>query len=518
MIALDGFQALNILESDVPDLILLDIRMPGLDGFQTCLEIKKNYLVSKIPIIFLTAETDEESIKNAFNSGGVDYIRKPIVLQELQARIQNHLNLYIHTNNLEFLIETKTKEIKEYLYIDKITNLKNGFSLQEDIENFKNGTLFILDINNFNIYNKLNGFSYGNKILKTVAHELEKFIDKEDSFFIYKLSVDRFAIICKDYNYSNIDIFCHNIFNHFSNISFEIDTIDNFINFCIGVTQIDEYEKSMLEAEYALEYAKLQSNKIHIIYKKNTKLVQEEYESIASLKQTRLYILEKKIIPFFQPIVDVKTEEIVKYEALARIKDRDKIITPDKFLYNANRLGLICNITRIMIEKSFETFANTDIKFSINLTQKDILDDTLVYFIKQNATQYKINLSNVTFEILENLTLADDDVRIGEMISRLKGKGSQIAIDDFGSENSNFSRLLSLQSDFIKIDGIFIKNCDTQIEKQKIIKAIVDLSKALGIKCVAEFVSSKEIFETIKILGVDYAQGYYFGKPAEILN
>ena len=82
-----------------------------------------------------------------------------------------------------------------------------------------------------------------------------------------------------------------------------------------------------------------------------------------------------------------------------------------------------------------------------------------------------------------------------------------------GSENSNFSRLLYLQSDYIKIDGLFIKNCDIEIEKQKIIKAIVELSKALGMKCVAEFVSSKKIFDTIKSLGVDYAQGYYFGRP-----
>lgn len=95
----------------------------------------------------------------------------------------------------------------------------------------------------------------------------------------------------------------------------------------------------------------------------------------------------------------------------------------------------------------------------------------------------------------------------------MKNEGSQVAIDDFGSENSNFSRLLSLQADFLKIDGLFIKNCDKEIEKQQIIKAIVGLGKTLGIKCVAEFVSSKEIFETIKSLGVDYAQEYYFGKP-----
>ena len=174
---------------------------------------------------------------------------------------------------------------------------------------------------------------------------------------------------------------------------------------------------------------------------------------------------------------------------------------------------MICDITKDMIIKSFEIFKYSDISFSINLTQKDILDKNLLDFIKNNSIFYNIKLSNVTFEILENLTLSEDDSKIRNMISQLKENGCEIAIDDFGSENSNFSRLLYLQSDYIKIDGLFIKNCDIEIEKQKIIKAIVELSKALGMKCVAEFVSSKKIFDTIKSLGVDYAQGYYFGRP-----
>lgn len=510
LIALDGFQALSILENDSPDLILLDIRMPDMDGFEVCKQIKQNsYLSTNAPVIFLTAETDEESLKNAFAVGGVDYIRKPIIFQELKARIETHLTLFTHQNNLEFLLKVKSNEIKETLHIDKITALKNSFSLEEDIVNFQNGTLLILDINDFNIYNKLNGFLYGNKILKAVAMELKSF--KEGN--LYKLSVDRFAIVLKEYQPEFFETFCNTLLRHFEKLVVKIDTIENFVTFCIGVTKIDGYEKTILEAEYALDYAKKQNSKSYAIYDKNSKFIQDEYENISSLQQTRAYILDKKIIPFFQPIVDVQTKKTIKYEALARIQDGEKIITPDKFLLSASRLGMMADITKQMISKTFEVFKNTDIEFSINLTQRDVLDETLFDFIKTKATQYKINLSNVTFEILENLTLVDNETEIKKMITSLKNEGCKIAIDDFGSENSNFSRLLSLQSDFLKIDGLFIKECDTQIKKQQIIRAIVGLAKTLGIKCVAEFVSSKEIFETIKLLGVDYAQGYYFGKP-----
>ncbi|NWF67336.1 MAG: EAL domain-containing protein, partial [Campylobacterales bacterium] len=374
---------------------------------------------------------------------------------------------------------------------------------------------FIFDINNFNTYNKLNGFLYGNKILKATSELLRDFINKQENYSIYKLSIDRFAIISKNYDEISIEMFCKNLFNYFDTLTLKIDMIDNFVNFCIGVTKIDGYEKSIIEAEYALDYAKNQGSGNYIIYDKNSQFVQEEHESISSLKNIRTLILDNKIIPFFQPIVDIETQQIVKYEVLARIRDNDTIIPPNKFLNSANRLGMLGHVTKSIIIDSFKSFANSDIHFSINLTQRDVLDDTMVDFINAQASKYSINLSNVTFEILENLTLSNDDIKIRDMITMLKKSGSLIAIDDFGSENSNFSRLLSLQSDFIKIDGMFIQNCDKQTEKQTIIKAIVELAKALDMKTVAEFVSSKEIYDMVKTLGVDYAQGYYFGKPEE---
>lgn len=513
LIALNGFQALSIIQEDIPDLILLDIRMPGMDGFTVCNEMKKNVQVAKIPVIFLTAETDEESIQNAFASGGVDYIRKPIILQELKARIQTHLNLFSYTHDLETIVKQKTDELKSYLYKDKITSLKNSFSLQEDIKNFIGGTFFVLDINNFNTYNKLHGFLYGNKVLKATAKQLQNFISQDNNYSLYKLSVDRFVIIYNTYDEELIESFCLRLFSYFDSLTLEIDTMDNFVNFCIGVSKIDTYEKTILEAEYALDYAKIQSSRSYILYKQNSMFIKEEYEHISSLRRVRNLIFDKKIIPFFQPIVDVQTQEIVKYEALARIQDGDEILTPNRFLNSAQRLGMLANVTKDMIMRSFEFFANSNIKFSINLTQRDILDDTMLDFIVKNGLENSINLSNVTFEILENLTLSSDDVKIRNMLTALKQLGCEIAIDDFGSENSNFSRLLSLQSDFIKIDGLFIKDCDREPEKQMIIKAIVNLAKAFDMKTVAEFVSSKEIFETIKGLGIDYAQGYYFGKP-----
>ena len=117
------------------------------------------------------------------------------------------------------------------------------------------------------------------------------------------------------------------------------------------------------------------------------------------------------------------------------------------------------------------------------------------------------------FEILENVTVAKSSDKITERLNELREIGFRVAVDDFGIENSNFSRLLEINLDFIKIDGIFIKNLKNSEKNIKIIKAIVSLAHALEIETVAEFVEDEKTYEIIKKCGIDFAQGYYIGKP-----
>ncbi len=121
--------------------------------------------------------------------------------------------------------------------------------------------------------------------------------------------------------------------------------------------------------------------------------------------------------------------------------------------------------------------------------------------------------SRITFEILENITIFKNSKKITQQLNELRGMGFKIAIDDFGIENSNFGRLLEINIDFIKLDGIFIKNLKHNKRNRTITKAIVNLAKTLKIETVAEFVEDEEVYEIVKECGIDYAQGYYIGKP-----
>ncbi len=521
--ASDGFEALEIIKSNEIDLILLDIQMPELDGFETSKKIKSLEKYSEIPIIFLTASTKEEDLTKAFSIGAVDYINKPIIKVELLSRINIHLKLYSYQHDLKNIIKEQTSIIKEKsealiekLYIDENTGLKNLLALQEEIESRKNDWLFLLDINDFNVINKLYGFKFGDVVLQKISSLLKEILSSKVT--IFKLPSDRFAIIIPKNDFSALDIEakCEKIFSFFDINEIVLDTIISLkINFNIGVTVIKD-SNTIIEAEYALDLSKRLGKRNYFLMTENNDYLENEKDQLYSLFKTRRYIENDLIVPFFQPIVDAKTKEIYKYEALARVIDNGEIIPPFKFLDAAVKLGLMQNITKTIIKKSCKIFENSKIGFSINFTDRDLVDKSVIDTLVNSAKEFNIDNTQITIEILENITLIDNsNDTVFSSISNLKDLGFQIAIDDFGSESSNFSRIIHLKADYLKIDGIFIKDIKNDKNKQNITLSIIQLAQNLGIKSVAEFVSDEETYNILKDFGVDYVQGFYFGKPEE---
>ncbi len=174
---------------------------------------------------------------------------------------------------------------------------------------------------------------------------------------------------------------------------------------------------------------------------------------------------------------------------------------------------MLSSITRMMVNKSFDYFKNTEICFSINITQRDILDKQLISFLEEKVKKFNIDPSRVTFEVLENITIGNQHKLILTQLKSLKAMGFKIAIDDFGVDNSNFSRLLDIDFDYIKLDGSFIKGLVENKKDRIIVAAIVSLADTLDIKTVAEYVENGDICKIIKECGVSMAQGYHIGKP-----
>jgi EAL domain-containing protein (putative c-di-GMP-specific phosphodiesterase class I) len=208
----------------------------------------------------------------------------------------------------------------------------------------------------------------------------------------------------------------------------------------------------------------------------------KEYENnMRWTKKIKKAIKNDKIVIFFQPIIDNASEKINKYECLIRLIDEDdKVITPYFFLNIAKKAKLYKQLTKIVIQKSFENFRENDFEFSINLS-------------------------------IENF------YEIQKFIKNIKALGCRIAIDDFGTGYSNFEYLMRLEADFIKIDGSIIKEILHNKNSEIITNVIVDFAKKMNIQVIAEFVENKEIFEKVKELGIESSQGYYFSEPKPYL-
>lgn len=399
---------------------------------------------------------------------------------------------------------------KRFDFIDSVktdTNQIEG-ELKKDGYNY----LFLLDVSNFSAINKIFGKIFSNKILLEIESMLDKNIHNHAKLF--KVESDRFIILSSEKSKESIKEYCEQIISFFDIKKVILEDVELDVTFNIGVSKIiNNISDTIVNSEYALDKSKKLGSRNYEVYDALNVEYVDEKDAILWLNRTKELILNDQIEPYFQAIQNISTGKIEKYEVLARGIVADEIIEPKYFVNSAKRLGILTSITKMIIKKSFHFFQNRESSFLINLTERDLLEGYLNEFLTDKLSLYKIEPSRVTFEILESVVVNQNFKVISKQIRELKELGFHIAIDDFGVENSNFNRLLEMNVDIIKVDGVFVGELKENEKMGLIVKAIVHLAKSLNIETVAEFVKDEYTYETVKEIGIDYAQGYFIGKP-----
>jgi EAL domain-containing protein (putative c-di-GMP-specific phosphodiesterase class I) len=427
---------------------------------------------------------------------------------------ESEMELATLNSSLAQQVEEQTEEIKFNYLHDQLTGLDNLQSFFERMQTEKESYVIMLDIREFAILNKQYGKILADKMLIAVARLLTHQLRPNISLF--RGESDRFILYCEDMSLQKVRDYTDQIISFFEVYLIEVEQLELFITFRAGISDRCVDEESIIHAEYGLAMAKRKGDN-YFVYDVSQEELQAEKDIIEWLSRTKELILSESIRPFFQPIYNMHDKKIEKYECLARGIINEKVIAPYKFLNAAERLDLTKNITRAMIDKSFSFFKDNDYSFSINLSGADLLDPNFISFLDIKLKRYKIDPSRVVFEVLENITTYSSGNVVIEALHSIKAFGCKLAIDDFGVENSNFSRLLEIDMDFIKIDGLFIKNILVSEKDIKVVKSIVGLAQNLGVKTIAEYVENEEIFKVLESCGVDYVQGYHIGKPEEYL-
>lgn len=416
--------------------------------------------------------------------------------------------------SMQVIFNEMLDSIEHQFYYDHLTSLKNRRALLEDLDDQKDLLFMIINIDKFEQINNLYGDEIGDKILLEYKDKFKELLPS--TTILYKMHADEFGVVSHGtMDLEEFENIASYIISHLGKYEFEISKEKTiFINLTIGISH--GVALLLPNADMALKLAK-KDKKHYLTYTEEMRSLKEYENRLSWTERLMRAIEDDKIVPLFQPIVDCNTLEIIKYEALMRIKsDEDDFIAPIHFLDISKENKIYFKLTLIMLQKTFAICKETKHKFSINLTKDDMANEEIIKFIESEFKTFDF-ASNITFEVLESEGINNYD-EIISFISTVKKYGATISIDDFGTGYSSFEHLLKLDFDYLKIDSSMIKNIDKDEKSQLVTKTIVDFAKKIGVKTIAEFVSSKDILSKVQEFEIDYAQGYYLGEPTTLVD
>lgn len=515
-VGIDGLDGLEKFKAGKYDFVMTDINMPKMNGIEMIDGIRE--ISEKVPVLILSASNEADIFTKTIKLGIDGYLLKPVDMPQL-IEVLYKTTQYIKLSQesetyklgLEDKIEERTKQLLHQSTHDLLTNKKNNVALENAITSTPDGTLFLVDIDSLRNFNELYGMDTGSYILIAFSDLLDSF-SQNRSYEIYRVYGGTFALYStkKDIDYKK-DL--EELSTLVRKFSIFIPALDESLD-VDGTVALVMKEKHLIEkAEMAMKYAK-ENRKHYSIYDTavhSSENVKNELYWRSIIKES---VRNDNIVPVFQPILN-RDKQANKYEVLMRLiqneQGEEKLISPFYFLETAKRTKQYHELTEIIIDKSFKIMKEYDLDFSINLSFEDIKDKSCSLVLEEYITKYKLG-KHLILEIVESEYIQDFEM-VQNFIASFRKLGVRIAIDDFGSGYSNFSHVIALKPDFLKIDGSLIKDITTSPESLILVKAITSFSKDLNIKVIAEYVSSKEIFEILFDLGVDEFQGFYFSEP-----
>jgi len=304
--------------------------------------------------------------------------------------------------------------------------------------------------------------------------------------------------------------------------TFETDPHEGLPAWCtcsIGISLAPFHGRTLTDllqaADAALAVAKELGGNTDQIY--DPRYAQESRSRLALKEELATALREGRILPFFQPILDLKTGNVNHFEALARLATRDGAVrSASEFMEIAERFGLVSQVDFAIIESASEVLKSLakqekKVSISVNISAKDFSDPAFLKNLEKIVNSLE-NPSNLILEITETMGISDLKM-VSHYLSSVTRKGVRLALDDFGSGFSSLRYLKELPVSFVKIDGAFEKGLEKDQKNQEVVRMIGALGKRLKIGTIAEFVDSIETVKLLRKFKVDMAQGYLIGKP-----
>jgi diguanylate cyclase (GGDEF)-like protein/PAS domain S-box-containing protein len=428
------------------------------------------------------------------------------------------------------ITESKTLEA-EAAYkasYDELTGLINRSTFENQVGDISDGkdntkhVLCFLDVDEIKIINNVHGHVGVEELLRQLGKKLVDTLSKRDT--VGYLGLDKFGMLLRGCSLEQSAKVLERITDALKEYRFKWDGKSHVITMSIGVIEIDrrlvDAREAINAANWACDIAKEAGGDRIQVYTENTELVKDRRQEMQWVEKVNRALEEDRFLLFYQPIVPIdKNNKEKHFELLIRMKDEaGKIVPPGFFLPAVERYRLSSKIDRWVIRTTFSwldvyrEYLEMDYRWGINLSGQSLDDMDLLQFVFDQLESNQIPPEKIYFEITETAAIANL-VNATNFIAALRTKGCQFALDDFGSGLSSFSYLKNLAVDYLKIDGIFVKDMATDEIDVAMVKAISNVGQAMGMRTIAEFVENAEILEILGQIGVDYAQGYGICKP-----
>jgi diguanylate cyclase (GGDEF)-like protein len=379
--------------------------------------------------------------------------------------------------------------------------------------------LFFVDLDQFKYVNDTCGHAAGDHLLQLAAQQLRYAVRPED--FVARFGGDEFVVLARNVSRNDARALATKVLELMRGLKHVEQEQVFHLQCSIGVALLHgnraNSHEVIAQADIACRSAKAHGRNRVEIYSPAGKQSEHMADDVATMNRLRVALETDHFELLYQPLMHVTTRTVSHYETLLRLPTETGVLRPESFLPAAFRFGLMADIDRWVLKRVVQALAELlpsmpGLKLSTNLSGFAFEDEGLAAYLRDVLKDHGVQGDRLILEITEQLAVrfaASTD----RQLAMLRDLGCQLAIDDFGSGYSSFSYLKRLPVDFLKIDGAFIKSLTRDKVDQAMVRMVGEVARAAGIETVAEYVNSAATFDLLAKYGIDYAQGYYIGKP-----
>lgn len=380
--------------------------------------------------------------------------------------------------------------------------------------------LLFVDLDQFKYVNDTCGHPAGDRLIRKVAEHLH--VTVGDKGIVARFGGDEFTVLATNVSKRTARELAESILEAMRRLAHMEDDNVFHVHCSIGITMINseklDHDELIAQADIACREAKACGRNRLAFHKVSGRETEQMVADVNWVNKLREAIDNDLFLLRYQPIACIETGETSHHEVLLRMKgDNGRMIAPDAFLPAAVRFGLMTEIDTWLVEAAIAELAryridSPDLRFSLNLSPNAFEAENLVAWVRAQLTKHDVPADHVTFEITESLAVRHL-AHVEKQITGLRELGCRLALDDFGTGYSSFSHLQKLSVDYIKIDGTFIRDIVRNPVDQKMVRLIAEIGHEAGMQTIAEYVQSGQAFSLLGKLGIDYAQGFYIGRP-----